>query len=119
MTTDNAPTINGETALLETLREVVGSTGAGIVFGEPISQNGTIVLPAAKVKGGLGGGTGRRPGTDGQAETGLGGGVGLIAKPLGVFVVKDGSVAWRPAVDVNMIILGGQIVALAALLTVR
>jgi len=50
---------------------------------------------------------------------GLGGGFGLMAKPLGVFVIKDGTVRWRPAIDVNKVILGGQIVAVTALLVVR
>jgi hypothetical protein len=36
-----------------------------------------------------------------------------------VFVVREGEVAYRPAVDVNRIVLGGQIVAVVALLTLR
>jgi hypothetical protein len=50
---------------------------------------------------------------------GSGGGVGMMAKPLGVFVVKENSVRWRPAIDINKVVLGGQIVAVVALLTVR
>jgi hypothetical protein len=45
--------------------------------------------------------------------------MGTSAKPLGVFVIKDGNVGWRPAVDVNKVIVGGQIVVIAALLTIR
>jgi len=41
------------------------------------------------------------------------------ARPVGVFVVRDGEVTWQPAVDVLPIILGAQAVALAALVTVR
>ena len=41
----------------------------------------------------------------------------LNARPAGVFVTKDGEVRWRPAVDVNRIALGGQIVGIVALLT--
>jgi hypothetical protein len=43
----------------------------------------------------------------------------MSAKPFGVFVVADGDVSWRPAVDVNRVILGGQLVAIAALLVLR
>ena len=43
----------------------------------------------------------------------------MNTKPFGVFVLKDGEVTWRPAVDVNRMILGGQLVVIAALLTVR
>jgi hypothetical protein len=33
--------------------------------------------------------------------------------------MRDGDVSWRPAVDVNRMILGGQIVVIVALLLVR
>jgi hypothetical protein len=36
-----------------------------------------------------------------------------------VFVSRDGKAAWRPAVDVNQVIIGDQLVAIAALLVVR
>jgi hypothetical protein len=45
--------------------------------------------------------------------------VGTSAKPLGVFVIKEGNVGWRPAVDVNKVIVGGQIVVVVALLMIR
>jgi uncharacterized spore protein YtfJ len=110
---------NTDTAVLETIREAVGSAGAGRVFGTPITQDGVIVVPVAKVSGGGGGGRGTGPAKDGGKQSGDGGGFGVVAKPLGVFVIKEGKVAWRPSVDVNMVILGGQLVAVAALLVVR
>jgi hypothetical protein len=39
------------------------------------------------------------------------------SRPSGVYVVKDGDVRWIPAVDVNRVILGAQVVAIVALLT--
>ncbi len=108
-----------ETAVLETIREVVDNTTAGKVFGSPISHDGVTVLPVAKVSGGGGGGGGSGPGEAGHEQRGTGGGLGVAAKPLGVFVIKDGSVAWRPALDVNAIVIGAQIVAVMALLVVR
>ncbi|HEY7791838.1 MAG TPA: hypothetical protein VIC33_15090 [Vicinamibacterales bacterium] len=78
------------------------------VFGDPIQVDGATVIPAAVVGGG-GGGAAR-----GESEGGVG--FGLKAKPAGAFVVKDGRVAWRPAIDVNRIVLGGQIVAITAIL---
>jgi uncharacterized spore protein YtfJ len=74
------------------------------------------VLPVAKVSGGGGGGGGSAP--DGTAE-GSGGGMGLAAKPLGVYILRNGKVQWRPALDLNKVILGGQIVAVIALFTIR
>ncbi|WP_203907646.1 spore germination protein GerW family protein [Rhizocola hellebori] len=101
---------------METVKEVVDSTAAQKVFGSPISQDGITVVPVAKVSGGGGGGGG----VDGKGESGgEGGGVGVSAKPLGVFVIKDGKVGWRPAIDINKVIIGGQIVAVVALLVIR
>jgi hypothetical protein len=36
--------------------------------------------------------------------------------PAGVFVIHNGEVKWRPAVNVNRAILGGQMVGATALL---
>jgi uncharacterized spore protein YtfJ len=61
------------------------------VFGEPIEHEGVVVVPVAKVAGGGGGG--------GDSENNGGGGFGLGARPVGVYVIKDGQVSWRPAID--------------------
>jgi uncharacterized spore protein YtfJ len=107
------------TAVLETVREAVEHAAAGKVFGAPVEHDGITVLPVAKVSGGGGGGGGTGPAEGGQDAGGAGGGLGLSAKALGVFVIKDGTVAWRPAIDVNKVIIGAQVVAVTALLVVR
>lgn len=38
------------------------------------------------------------------------GAFGTHTRPLGVYVVRDGEVSWQPALDLNRVILGGQIV---------
>jgi uncharacterized spore protein YtfJ len=86
------------------------------VFGDPYEKNGVTVIPAARVQGGAGGGAGQAP--DGSGSGG-GSGFGVNAKPAGAFVVKGDDVAWRPAVDVNRVILGAQVVAVLALLLAR
>jgi hypothetical protein len=43
----------------------------------------------------------------------------MIAHPVGAFMIRDGELRWRPAVDVNRVILGGQAVAVVALLTLQ
>lgn len=88
------------------------------VFGEPIQHGDVVVIPVARVAQGGGGGQGQGKNEEGEGG-GSGLGFGLGATPAGVFVVKDGDVQWRPAVDVNRIVLGGQIVAIVLLLTVR
>jgi uncharacterized spore protein YtfJ len=100
------------TEVLERARDLVTVRAT---VGEPVTHDGMVVLPVTKIRGGGGGGTGQEaPGKEGK-----GGGFGVTSTPIGAFVIKDGSVTWRPAVDVNKIILGGQVVAVVALLTIR
>jgi len=100
----------------ETIREATDAITVRRVFGEPYERNGVTVIPAAKVQGGGGGGTGEGP--DGTTQ-GTGSGFGLNAKPTGVFVIRGDDVVWRPAVDVNRVILGAQLIAIAAILLAR
>lgn len=86
------------------------------VFGEPYEKNGVTVIPAARVQGGAGGGGGEGP--QGQGK-GSGSGFGLNARPVGAFLIKGDEVTWRPAVDLNKVVLGAQVVAIVALLTIR
>ena len=86
------------------------------VFGDPYERNGVTVIPAARVQGGAGGGGGEGP--EGQGK-GSGSGFGLNARPVGAFLIRGDEVTWRPAVDLNKIVLGAQVVAVVALLTIR
>ena len=95
----------------EMLREARGTMTAKTVFAEPIEREGTLIIPAAKVRGGGGGGS--------DNEANGGGGFGLSAKPAGAYVVREGKVSWEPAIDVNRMVLGGQIVAIVLLLVLR
>ncbi len=90
------------------------------VFGEPYEREGVTVLPVASIRGGAGGGSGEGTNPNrGGAGSGSGGGFGLIAKPAGVYVIEGNVVRWQPAVDVNRIVLGGQVVAIVLLLVLR
>ena len=85
------------------------------VFGEPIEKNGLTIVPVANVLGGAGGGTG--PASSG--ENAVGGGLGVWATPAGAYVIRDQTVTWQPALNLNRVILGGQLVAIVLLLTIR
>lgn len=102
---------------IELLGKAQDAATVNRVFGEPITREGVTVIPAARVTGGGGGGTGRQEGD--RPGEGTGGGFGIGATPAGVFVIKEGEVRWRPAVDVNRIVLGGQVITIVLLLTVR
>jgi uncharacterized spore protein YtfJ len=81
------------------------------VYGEPYEEDGVTVIPAASVLGGGGGGGD----TDGNGGVGF----GVRARPAGAWVIKNGDVTWRPALDLNRTILVGQLVAIVALLVAR
>ncbi len=174
---------DSEFAAMNVLRRAIDGATARTVFGEPVTHDGVMVIPVARVlsAGGGGGGGGgstkpRRPddgegsgvgsglgpgmgpgmgaasdldlpagledtgdglsdvdtslddlafGANGaatgvdRAAGGTGAGLALAAHPMGVYVVRHGKVTWRPAVDVNKVILGGQIVGVVALITLR
>jgi uncharacterized spore protein YtfJ len=86
------------------------------VFGEPYERDGVTIIPAAAVRGG-GAGRSERPEKADRKEGG--GGLGLVARPVGAYVISDGKVRWEPAFDLNRAILGGQIVVAVVALLVR
>ncbi len=101
---------------VETIADVLTTLKPNLVFTEPYERNGVTVIPAAKVQGGAGGGGGEDPE---HGATGGGSGFGLMARPAGAFIIKDGEVIWRPAIDMNRMILGWQIVLVAMALAWR
>ena len=80
------------------------------VFGKPVERDGATVIPAAVVVGGGGGGTANTNGVESISNAGSG--FGVYAFPVGAYIVADGRVRWKPAIDVNWL-------ALFALVTLR
>ncbi|HEY5184642.1 MAG TPA: spore germination protein GerW family protein [Actinomycetes bacterium] len=83
------------------------------VFGEPYEKDGVTVIPAARVAGGGGAGSGQ----DEKGPQGEGGGFGMNATPAGAFVIRGGEVRWRPAVDPNRVFTVTAAVVIAVVLT--
>lgn len=79
------------------------------VYGEPYTEDGVTVIPAARIGGGGGGGQG----TDNKGQEGEGGGFGAGGKPVGAYTIRNGEVHWVPAVDVNRVVatVGSVIIA--------
>jgi uncharacterized spore protein YtfJ len=98
----------------EVLAQVQDTLTVRRVFGEPYEKDGVTVVAAASVRGGGGAGGGSREG-----EEGSGGGFGVNARPVGMYVIRGEQVSWQPAVDVTRIVLGGQLLLAAALLVIR
>jgi uncharacterized spore protein YtfJ len=89
------------------------------VYGDAYDKDGVTFIPAARVAGGGGGGGGEGTDEAGSTGGGSGGGFGVRAHPAGAFVIRDGEVEWKPAVDVNRIMLVRMLVLGLALVVVR
>jgi uncharacterized spore protein YtfJ len=89
-------------ALLQGHRDAIT---ARRIYGEPVEADGVTVVPAAAVFGGTGGG--------GDDQGNGGGGFGLIGRPVGAWVIREGTVRWQPAIDVSRIALLAFLLGLA------
>ena len=87
----------------ELLRGAQDAIAAKRVYGEPVERDGVTVIPAAAVRGGGGGG--------GDDTNNGGGGFGLMARPVGAYVITGEKVEWKPAIDVQRLMVGWQVVA--------
>lgn len=94
----------GQGSLPERLAESLGSSaGAKMIYGEPVLNDGVVIIPVAKVRFGFGGG---------KHKDEEGGGGGEIIQPAGYIELKDGSSRFRPIRDpisfVPLVIAGGM-----------
>ena len=98
----------------ELFTQAKDSLKAGMVYAEPVEQDGMTVIPAARIAAGGGAGSGQ----DEHGQKGDGGGLGLSARPVGAYVIKDGKLRWQPAIDVNRLVAVLGAVTVAVLLVV-
>jgi len=103
--------------IAEQLARLTDNASVRRVYGEPYERDGVTIIPAAVVRAGAG--LGRGSSAQPPAGDGEGGGVGLTARPVGAYVIKDDTVTWQPAFDLSRVVLGGQLVGVVALLTLR
>jgi hypothetical protein len=103
--------------IVRMLAERVGlRAAAGAVFGEPVENDGVVVIPVARVRWGFGGGYGRgiEEGSEtGEVGEGSGGGGGVMASPVGFIEIRDGRAEFRrapdPAFAVPVILASGAV----------
>ncbi len=99
--------MNGGGTLVDRLAEKFGRTSASTVYGDPVEQGGTTVIPVAKVRYGFGGGGGEGE----NKQEGSGGGGGLVAAPMGYIEMKNGETNFHrirdPRAIVPLIVAGG------------
>jgi uncharacterized spore protein YtfJ len=81
-------------------RAVRDQATAKRVYGEPVELDGVTVIPVAAV---------RRCGRQEDAEeSGKGRGCSCnSARPVGLVVIRDGQVEWKPTFDLNRVVLAG------------
>jgi uncharacterized spore protein YtfJ len=103
-------------ATTDVLGQLIDGITAQRVFGEPVEREGLTVIPAAVLYAGGGTGSTGQPGRPSPAD-GEGGGLGVVARPVGAYVIKNGEVSWQPALDLRWVIAGGQLVAAVALVS--
>jgi hypothetical protein len=81
----------------------VDGRASQVVYGQPYETgDGVTIIPVAKVRGRLSG--------TGDPDNEL----AIRAKPVGVFVVKDGKPTWEPAIDGTPIALIGVLTGFVA-----
>jgi uncharacterized spore protein YtfJ len=99
------------TAVLDSIKGARDAISVRRVFGDAYELDGVTLIPVARVAGGGGGGGGEGQGKDAETGSGFGTGFGLQARPVGVYEVHDGTVEWKPTIDVSFLVRGGQVLA--------
>jgi uncharacterized spore protein YtfJ len=103
-----------ETTVIEGLRGVRDAISVSRSFGEAYTVGDVTIIPVARASGGGGGGGGTEGNgsdDDDGSGSGFGTGFGINTQPVGVYEVRDGNACWKPAVDINRLARGGQVLA--------
>ena len=96
----------------ETLDKFLDSANVYAVYGEPIIQGDTQIIPTAEILSGLGFGVGYGMGRSNEADDksqgsggGGGGGGRVLSRPVAVIVASPEGVRVEPVVDVTKVAL--------------
>lgn len=109
------PSEDSGSTVWETIRGTKDALTVRRVFGDAYELDGVTIIPVARVAGGAGGGGGQGEGPDDEGTrsvgSGFGTGFGMGVSPLGVYEVRDSTVTWKPAMDINRTVKGGQVLS--------
>jgi uncharacterized spore protein YtfJ len=86
----------------ELIQSSVNQAGARAVYADPISAEGTTIVPVAKVRYGFGGGSGKK---GGDPREGGGGGGGFVAHPIGYIELSSAGTRYVPVIDFQSVAL--------------
>jgi uncharacterized spore protein YtfJ len=77
-------------------RDVEQTANSRTIFGAPIERDGITVVPVARARWGLGGGSGTRAAEAGkEGQAGVGGGGGAVISPVGFIEIQQGCAKFR------------------------
>ena len=74
------------------------------MYGDPIVQGDTVIIPVAELRTGFGYGQGHDPDRE---EGGSGGGAGVRLTPRGFIEMTDAGVRYRPIFSYTPVVVGG------------
>lgn len=86
------------------IESVIRQIGIDKVYGTPITQGDTTVVPVAELRTGFGFGSGH---DSAGGEEGGGGGAGLRLTPRGYIHITTDGVEYRPIYDLRTFVVGG------------
>jgi len=104
-----------EQPVVDSLRDATAAMSVRRVFGEPLVLDGVTIVPVARIAGGAAGGGGEGTGSDDEKGGGFGVLFGLGAHPVGVYEIRGDRVDWKPSIDVDRLLRGGQVLAAIAM----
>lgn len=114
--TAQTSTDQAELSVLDDLRSIRDVLSVRRVFGDPHTFDGITIIPVARITGGGGGGGGGGTDADDAEGHGFGTGFGVGARPVGVYEIRSGQLAWKPAIDADRLARGGQFLTGIAML---
>ncbi len=91
----------------QTLSKLVIAASADAVFGEPVVNGNTTVIPCSEVVLGMGMGSGGGPAAENGKSTGSGsgGGGGARSRPIAAIIISQDEVRVEPILDITKIVL--------------
>jgi len=102
----------------QALSKLVISASADAVFGEPVVNGNTTVIPCSEVIIGMGMGSGGGPAAEDGKSTGSGsgGGGGARSRPIAAIIITQDEVRVEPILDITRIVLASLTTAAFILL---
>jgi uncharacterized spore protein YtfJ len=90
------------------IEAMIRQIGLDKVYGPPITQGDTTIVPVAEVRTGFGYGQGHDPDHE---EGGSGGGAGIRLTPRGYIEMTEEGVQYRPIFSYTPLVVGGGFLA--------